>query len=120
MEKFHLVGANSTATSYFNNSVGEILADKSKNEFLISLLKEVNQIAFAKGIIFEKDMVSVTMEKLHSFPFETTSSMQRDFQKPNTQTELETITGFIVRAGQQLNIETPTFKIAYEGLLKKQ
>ena len=119
-EKFHLVGANSTATSYFNNSVGEILADKSKNEFLISLLKEVNQIAFAKGIIFEKDMVSVTMEKLHSFPFETTSSMQRDFQKPNTQTELETITGFIVRAGQQLNIETPTFKIAYEGLLKKQ
>ena len=72
------------------------------------------------NMFFEKDMVSVTMEKLHSFPFETTSSMQRDFLKPNTQTELETITGFIVRAGQQLNIETPTFKIAYEGLLKKQ
>lgn len=117
-EKFHLVGANSTATSYYKNSVGEILADKTKNEFLISLLNEVNQIALAKGISFDKDMVSVTMEKLHSFPFETTSSMQRDFQKPNTQTELETITGFIVRAGQQLNIETPTFKIAYEGLLK--
>jgi 2-dehydropantoate 2-reductase len=119
-EKFHLVGANSTATSYYNNSVGEILADKTKNEFLISLLKEVNQIAFAKGISFDKDMVSVTMEKLHSFPFETTSSMQRDFQKPTTQTELETITGFIVRAGEQLNIETPTFKIAYEGLLKNR
>lgn len=117
-EKFHLVGANSTATSYYENSTGEILADKTKNEFLISLLNEVNQIALAKGISFNKDMVSVTMEKLHSFPFEATSSMQRDFQKPNTQTELETITGFIIRAGQQLNIETPTFKIAYDELLK--
>jgi 2-dehydropantoate 2-reductase len=117
-EKFHLVGANSTATSYFNNSVGEILADKTKNEFLISLLKEVNQIALAKGLSFEHDMVSLTMQKLHSFPFEATSSMQRDFQKLNAQTELETITGYIVRAGQALDIETPTFKIAYEGLLE--
>jgi 2-dehydropantoate 2-reductase len=112
------VGANSTATSYFNNSVGEILADKTKNEFLISLLKEVNQIALAKGLSFEHDMVSLTMQKLHSFPFEATSSMQRDFQKLNAQTELETITGYIVRAGQALDIETPTFKIAYEGLLE--
>jgi len=117
-EKFHLVGANSTATSYYKNSTGEILSDKTKNEFLISLLNEVNQIALAKKISFEKDMVSVTMEKLHSFPFEATSSMQRDFQKPNSYTELETITGFIVRLGQKLNIETPTFKIAYEELLK--
>jgi ketopantoate reductase len=44
--------------------------------------------------------------------------MQRDFQKLNAQTELETITGYIVRAGQALDIETPTFKIAYEGLLE--
>lgn len=115
-EKFHLVAANSTATSYFKNTTGEILADKIKNEFLFSLLKEVNQIALTYGIIFDKEMVDVTMEKLRSFPFDATSSMQRDFQKPNTKTELETITGFVVRAGQQLNIPTPTFKIAYDQL----
>ncbi len=115
-EKFHLVASNSTATSYFKNTTGEILADKTKNEFLDSLLKEVNQIALAKGILFDKDMVSNTMEKLKSLPFETTSSMQRDFQKLNTRTELETITGYIVRAGKQLNIPTPTFKIAYDEL----
>lgn len=115
-EKFHLVASNSTATSYFKNTTGEILADKTKNEFLVSLLKEVNQIALANGVLFEKEMVSITMEKLKSLPFETTSSMQRDFQKPNTRTELETITGYIVRAGKQLNIPTPTFKIAYDEL----
>lgn len=44
--------------------------------------------------------------------------MQRDFQKPNAQTELETITGFIVRAGKQMNIKTPAFELAYEALLR--
>jgi 2-dehydropantoate 2-reductase len=116
-EKFYLVGANSTATSYFKNSTGEILADKTKNEFLLSLLNEVNQVALKKGISFDKDVVSVTMDKLRSFPFGSTSSMQRDFQKRGARTELETITGFIVREGKHLNIQTPTFKIAYEELL---
>ncbi len=118
-EKFHLVGANSTATSYFKNSTGEILADKMKSEFLLSLLNEVNQVALANGISFDKEMVAVTMEKLRSFPFESTSSMQRDFQKLNAKTELETITGFVVRAGQHFNIPTPTFKIAYDELQKQ-
>jgi 2-dehydropantoate 2-reductase len=115
-EKFYLVAANSTATSYFKNSTGQILADKTKNEFLLSLLNEVNEIALANGISFDNDMVAITLEKLHSFPFGATSSMQRDFEKPNAQTELETITGFVVRKGEQLKIPTPTFKIAYEKL----
>lgn len=115
-EKFHLVGANSTATSFFKCSTGEILADKTKSEFLLSLLNEVNQVALARGILFEKEMVSATMEKLRSFPFDATSSMQRDFQKSNSRTELETITGYIVHAGHRLNIPTPTFKMAYDEL----
>jgi len=112
-EKFHLVGANSTATSYYKCSTGEILADKTKSDFLFNLLKEVNQIALANGIVFDKEMIATTMQKLHSFPFETTSSMQRDFQKSNIRTELESITGFVVHEGKRLNIQTPTFKQAY-------
>lgn len=115
-EKFHLVGANSTATSYYKNSTGEILADSTKTEFLSALLKEVNQVALATGISFDKEMVSLTMQKLRALPFDTTSSMQRDFQKSDTRTELETITGYIVRAGQKLNVPTPTFNIAYNEL----
>lgn len=115
-EKFHLVGANSTATSFYENTTGEILADPKKAEFLLSLLKEVNSIAMAKGIFFDSDIVSATMNKLKALPYETTSSMQRDFQKANGKTELETITGYIVRAGKQLNIPTPAFEKAYDKL----
>jgi 2-dehydropantoate 2-reductase len=115
-EKFHLVGANSTATSFYKNTTGEILADRTKENFLLSLLKEVNQIALAKGIKFDAEMVLATMDKLRALPFDTTSSMQRDFQKQNGKTELETITGYIVRAGKQLKVPTPAFETAYNKL----
>jgi len=115
-EKFHLVAANSTATSYYNNTTGEILADETKSVFLLALLQEVNQIALAKGISFESDMIDTTYKKLQSFPFGATSSMQRDFWKGDGKTELETITGYVMREGKLLNIPTPSFDEAYEKL----
>jgi 2-dehydropantoate 2-reductase len=115
-EKFHLVAANSTATSFYNNTTGEILANQTKANFLFSLLNEVNQVALAKGVLFEKEMIETTLNKLKSMPFETTSSMQRDFWKKNGKTELETITGYVMREGKALNIPTPSFEIAYEKL----
>jgi 2-dehydropantoate 2-reductase len=119
-EKFLLVAANSTATSYFNNTTGEILGDDEKAKFLFSLLKEANEVALKKGIAFDQDMVELTMKKLKSFPFETTSSMQRDFWKHDGKTELENITGFFVRAGNFFNISTPNFEMAYSVLRKEK
>ena len=115
-EKFHLVAANSTATSYYENTTGEILEDETKAAFLFALLQEVNQIALAKGVSFEKEMIDTTFKKLQSFPFSATSSMQRDFWKGNGKTELETITGYVMREGKLLNIPTPSFDEAYEKL----
>lgn len=115
-EKFHFVGANSTATSYFDLPTQEIFADPEKKDFLLALLYEVNQVALAKGIVFDKDLVAVTREKLIEMPNGATSSMQRDFKKGNGKTELETITGYVVRAGKELKIAVPTFEKAYKKL----
>jgi ketopantoate reductase len=42
--------------------------------------------------------------------------MQRDFMKNNGKTELESITGYVVKLGQESGIHTPTFKEAYQKL----
>jgi len=115
-EKFYLVAANSTATSYFDRTTGAILADTHQAAFMFSLLDEVQAVAAAKGIVFDKDMVAATRGKLASLPFETTSSLQRDFWKKDGKTEIETITGYIVRAGKALNVPTPAFDLAYSKL----
>jgi 2-dehydropantoate 2-reductase len=117
-EKFYMISANSTATSYFNASVGEILNDENKYHFLLNLLNEVHQLALAKGIIFKEDIIAKTVLKLKSLPYETTSSMQRDFMKINGKTELESITGYVVNESKKLHIDTPNFNIAYNKLMK--
>ncbi len=119
-EKFYLVAANSTATSYFNLTTGQILAEPDMAKMMELLLKEVNLVASARGIFFETDMVETTARKISNLPFETTSSMQRDFWKKDGRTELETITGYIVASGLELNIPTPTFQAMYESLLLKK
>lgn len=118
-EKFYFVGSNSTATSYFNASTGTILEDANMRNFLVGLLAEINSIAAAKGIKYSQDMAQNTLEKLMKLPYATTSSLQRDFQKPHAKNELETITGYVVRAGEALGIDTPNFKMAYESLSKR-
>mgnify|MGYP003739925603 CR=1 FL=1 len=84
---------------------------------MLLLLKEVHQLALAKGIIFGEDMIAKTLQKLKSLPYETTSSMQRDFMKIGGKNELESITGYVVRAVKELHIAAPTFNIAYEKLM---
>lgn len=118
-EKFYLVGANSTATSYFDSSVGEIFADEVKAQFLFSLLEEIDRVAVAKGIPFKIDVKDATIKKLRSFPYDAISSMQRDFRRADGKTELETITGYIVRAGKELNIPVPYFNTAYKQLKER-
>ena len=48
-------------------------------------------------------------------PNNSTTSMHSDFQKGN-RTEVETLTGYVVRAAQELGIEVPTYQFMYKGL----
>lgn len=115
-EKFHFVGANSTATSYYDSSAAEILGDETRAAFVTSLIKEVNQLALAKGIELDKEIVADTMKKIRALPVGATSSMQRDFKKANGKTELETITGYVVRESRKINLKAPAFETAYQEL----
>jgi len=52
--------------------------------------------------------------------YNTTSSMHRDFKNRKPKTEVETLTGYVVLAGQRLGIETPAFVNAYNYLIAKK
>lgn len=108
-EKYIFISATATATSYFDKTLGEILIDTNKRGLLINLISEVTQIALAKKIDVSADIETKTLIKLESFPFETTSSMQRDFRQ-NKQTEVTSLTAYVVQKGIVLNVRTTTYK----------
>ena len=118
-EKYILIAATATSTSYFETSMGVILADDEKHKILIQLIEEVKNIALAKNINIPADISAITLNKLKSIPYEATSSMHDDFKKSNQKTELQSITGYVVKEGLKNNIPTPTFQKLLSELEKK-
>ena len=53
--------------------------------------------------------------QMERIPADTTTSMQRDFRAGRT-TELESLTGYVVREGRRLGVPTPTYDRMYESL----
>ena len=114
-EKFIFISPTATATTFFNNSIGEILEDNEKQKVLVKLIEEVKKIASAKNIITSNNITIATLNKLKNLPFETTSSMHTDFKNKKQNTELKSLTEYVVIEGQKHKIVTPTF----ERLLKE-
>lgn len=115
-EKFIFISATASATSYFNNCIGEILSDVEKRNTLIKLIDEVKNVALTKGINIPDDILNSTLKKLEALPFETTSSMHTDF-KNKKNTELESLTEYVIKEGNKLNIATITYNKIHNALI---
>jgi 2-dehydropantoate 2-reductase len=118
-EKYVFISPTATATSYFNNSIGELLADENKLSKIKLLIEEVKQIADAKGISLASDISDRTLNKLKSLPYEATSSMHSDFKNKKVKTELETLTAYVLRNGEKFDLDLSTYKLMYKELLTR-
>jgi 2-dehydropantoate 2-reductase len=116
--KFIFISALATITSFLDASIGEILADQSGRNQLLSLLTEIKAVADAKNISLPEDIIKITTDKLEGLPYKTTSSMHTDFIKGKS-TELHSLTGYIIKAGKEYKINTPTYNMMYEGLMNR-
>jgi len=113
-EKFIFLSCIATATSYLNKTVGKLLTE-NKN-LLIDLIKEVTTVALKKGIEVDKDMQTKGLNHYETLPFNATSSMHRDYLNNKPETELNSLTGYVVKQAQQLNLVLPNFEKAYQNL----
>ncbi|MFT5916605.1 MAG: 2-dehydropantoate 2-reductase [Flammeovirgaceae bacterium] len=114
-EKFIFISALATATSYFNCNIGELLNSEEKLETFEVLVEEVVQIANKKQVISADGLVEKTIQKVETMSPNATASMHSDFIA-GKQSELETLTNYVIREGRKYGIETPTYGMAYEFL----
>jgi 2-dehydropantoate 2-reductase len=117
-EKFVFISTIATLTSYLDDCIGNILSDSNKKSLLNSLLSEIKLIAGKKNISLPENIIQLTLNKMMELPFETTSSMHRDFKKGKN-TEVDSLTGYVVNAGKKLNTPVPTFEMMYKTLKNK-
>lgn len=109
-EKYIFIAPTAAATSYYNNTIGEILEDPIKKQVIIQLIEEVKQIAIINKINISKDITELTLKKLQAMPFGATSSMHNDFKNKKPITEINSLTVFVVVESRKYQILAPTFE----------
>ena len=112
-KKFFMISTAATITSYFNETIGEVV--NNHIDLFITLGIELKSVAEAKGIRLPDGQVFSAIDAQQIMPNTSTPSMHSDFQKGN-RTEVETLTGYVVRTAQELGIEVPTYQFMYKGL----
>jgi 2-dehydropantoate 2-reductase len=117
-EKFLFISPIASLTSYLDLPMGKIMGDKSHAGLMLNLLSEVKSVADAQHIPLPENILQTTFERMKSLAPESTSSMHSDFQKGKN-TEVDSLTGYVVRLGKELNIATPHYENVLAALKEK-
>lgn len=116
--KYLFIASLASLTSYLDITTGQIFENEKHKDLLIQLLEEFQAVANAKQIPLSKTIIEETVQKIEALPYETTTSMQRDFQQ-NRKTEYKSLTKHIVDLGNESEVEVPTFELILKELDRK-
>ncbi|MES2704028.1 MAG: 2-dehydropantoate 2-reductase [Bacteroidota bacterium] len=113
--KFSFISPIATYTSAHNISIGKILESDEHKASLKNLMTELVTLATSLSIALPADAVEKNFATMAKLPYETTSSMQADFAAKKS-TELETLTGSVVRKAAAQGIKLDAYAGMYEVL----
>lgn len=112
-KKFFMISTGATITSYFNESISEVMANHF--DMFITLGYELKSVAEAKGVQLPENYVFTSLDSQKIMPANTTTSMHSDFLRGGP-TELESLTGYVIRIAEELGVKVPTYQFMYRGL----
>ena len=114
-KKYLFISAFGSLTTYFDMSmkkVYELHQSEAKQ-----LLSEIAEVAKAKGVQIDPE-VSKALNVASGLPEDASSSMHLDSQNSRP-TEVETLSGYIVKEAKRLNVATPLMSKIYSVLRDK-
>lgn len=114
-EKFSYISPIASITSFLDKTCGGIAESASDLQLLDHLFEEFEAIALKKGIHMREGIMAKNLHIMKKYPYDTTTSMQRDF-RAHRNTEVESLTGYIVRQGALLGVTTPYYQKIYDAL----
>jgi len=77
-------------------------------------LQEIASVALSKGIDISAE-VEISLKSAKEVPYDSSTSMHLDFQN-NRLTEIESLSGYILREGELNGVHTPLMKKLYLAL----
>ena len=106
-----LAGITSAARTRFK----ELLQFSDARKMLCDAMEEALAVGLAKGVNLPSDLVQRSLEFLDGFP-DAQISMHADFENGRP-TELDALSGAVIRLGKQIGVPTPVHSFLYSVLL---
>ena len=80
-----------------------------KQDLVVALIREIEELGHAMGLEFEGDLVEINMKILHGLEKDADTSMQRDVAagKPS---EIEGLVHQVVQLGDRYGLEMPAYR----------
>jgi 2-dehydropantoate 2-reductase len=117
-EKFFFISTMATITSFLQVSIHDVASNPENRQMWRKLIGELKHVATAMQIVLPENVEQITLEKPTRLPQGATTSMSRDFLNKN-RTELESLTGYVVRSANKHGVEVPVYSRMYESLLSR-
>ncbi len=115
-KKYLFILTFSGMTAVCRSPIGRVLGDPVRQGLYERCLKETIDVAKAMGISMEEQIFENMMTISRNFPSDSKSSLLVDIEN-RRQTEIETLTGNLVRLAKKMGIDVPINELIY-GVLK--
>jgi 2-dehydropantoate 2-reductase len=113
--KFVFIASVSALGSLTRVTFGEYRNVPEARAALTEAIAEVAEVARAKGVLLDADVVDKTLAFIDGSVPGIKPSMQRDVEAGRV-SELESMLGIVVRQGAELDVPTPVMRFAYAML----
>ncbi len=114
-QKFIVLSALSSITSAARTRPKEVLAFPDARKMFCEAMEEALAVGMAKGINLSDNLPMESLEWIDSLP-EFHVSMHGDFEAGRA-TELDALSGAVIRLGKQVGVKTPVHEFLYSVLL---
>jgi len=114
-KKYIFISAFATLTSYYDKSIGYVYENHYTEAK--ALLEEIALVAKTNGIDIEEE-IEKSLVTARKVPYDSSTSMHLDFTK-HKKTELEALSGYIVKEAQKIGVNVPQMEKMYNKLLYK-
>ncbi len=112
--KYLFIATMAGVTTLMRSPMGPIW-ESGGDEFIRSVLREIESVMLAHGAPLDPDIVNKHMETMGKMSYEMKSSMQRDMEK-GFPVEGEHLHGYLLRIAADHQMETPLLKAIYQNL----
>ena len=107
-KKFIFICAFGLVTSAFDKTVGQVLDNDTLRTDVQNIINEAIVLAKVSGVRLPADTADAALLKAQSFPYETKTSFQRDFERSDRNDERDLFAGAMLRLAGQFRTLVPT------------